>query len=133
MKPGVLAVHLVLSSTSMKKILLLIFIHHCISSSGQIPVELMAGHERSTVDVMFFSFFKDKQGQNSRWLFFNRNRASIDYRMTDNTYLPQFGFTEAISYNHEKLNGFAPVAVGQVLSWGHMLKAVSSMRISLKA
>lgn len=48
--------------------------------------------------------------------FFNRNRASIDYRITSTTYLPQFGFTEAISYNHKKLKGFAPVLVGQVLS-----------------
>jgi hypothetical protein len=37
--------------------------------------------------------------------------------------LPQFGFTEAISYNHEKLKGFAPVLVGQVLSWGVYPKA----------
>jgi hypothetical protein len=43
--------------------------------------------------------------------------------MTETTYLPLFGFTEAISYNHEKLKGFAPVLVGQILSWGVFPKA----------
>lgn len=92
-------------------------------AQAQIPVEVFAGHQKSTIDVMFFKFLKNKQKENSNWLFFNRNRASIDYRMTSNTYLPQFGFTEAISYNHLKLNGFAPVAVVQVLSWGVYPKA----------
>lgn len=91
--------------------------------SAQIPVEVFAGHERTTIDVMFFKFFKNKNKENSRWLFFNRNRASVDYRITKTKFLPQFGFTEAISYNHEKLKGFAPVVVGQVLSWGVYPKA----------
>jgi hypothetical protein len=43
--------------------------------------------------------------------------------MTETSYLPQFGFTEAISYNHEKLKRFAPVFVAQVLSWGVYPKA----------
>lgn len=43
--------------------------------------------------------------------------------MTSKTYLPQFGFTEAISYNHPKLKGFAPVAVVQLLGWGVYPKA----------
>lgn len=90
---------------------------------SQIPVEVFGGHEKTTVDVMFFKFFKNRKGENSRWLFFNRNRASVDYRMTTTTYLPQFGFTEAVSYNHPKLKGFAPVAVGQVLSWNVLPKA----------
>jgi len=67
---------------------------------------------------MFFKYFKNKEKQNSRFLFFNRNRASIDYAMTKTTNLPQFGFTEAISYNHEKLKGFAPVAVISILNRG---------------
>lgn len=85
---------------------------------AQIPVEVFGGHERTTVDILFFKFFKKSQGDPSRWLFFNRNRASIDYRMTEDAFLPQFGFTEAISYNHEQLRGFAPVLVGQVLNRG---------------
>lgn len=92
---------------------------------SQIPVELFAGHERTTMDIMFFKFFKNKQDalKPNRWLFFNRNRASVDYRMTKSKFLPQFGFTEAISYNHEKAKGFAPVFVAQILSWGVFPKA----------
>jgi hypothetical protein len=95
----------------------------CSTAKAQIPVEIFGGHEKTTVDIMFFKYFKNKQRENSRWLFFNRNRASIDYQMTKTTYLPQFGFTEAISYNHEKLLGFAPVLVGQVFSGGVYPKA----------
>lgn len=90
---------------------------------AQIPVEVFAGDKKATVDIMFFKFVKNKEGQNSKFLFFNRNRASIDYKMTKTTNLPQFGFTEAISYNHDKLKGFAPVAVVQVLNRGVYPKA----------
>lgn len=90
---------------------------------AQIPVELFVGHQHTTVDFLFFSYFKNKEGDNSRWLFFNRNRASLDYRMTPTKFLPQFGFTEAISYQHKKLKGFAPVAVMQVFSSGVFPKA----------
>jgi hypothetical protein len=107
----------------MRKTIFIILIGFCSTAKAQIPVEIFAGHERTTVDIMFFKYFKNNQGENSRWLFFNRNRASVDYRMTKTSYLPQFGFTEAISYNHEKLKGFAPVIVGQVLSWGVFPKA----------
>lgn len=107
----------------MRKAIVLILLSICSLAKAQIPVEIFGGHERSTVDIMFFKFFKNVQSENTRWLFFNRNRASVDYRMTKTAYLPQFGFTEAISYNHEKLKGFAPVLVGQVLSWGVFPKA----------
>ncbi|MBX7183201.1 MAG: hypothetical protein K1X82_13910 [Bacteroidia bacterium] len=90
---------------------------------AQIPVEVFAGHERTSLDIMFFKYFKTKTGNPSHWLFFNRNRASIDYRITRTSFLPQFGFTEAISYNHPILKGFAPVTVVQVLSWGIFPKA----------
>lgn len=90
---------------------------------AQLPVEVFTGHKKATVDIMFFRFFKNKEGQNSKLLFFNRNRASIDYEMTSNTNLPQFGFTEAISYNHQKLKGFAPVAVVQISNKGVYPKA----------
>lgn len=85
---------------------------------SQIPVEVFAGNKKATIDVMFFKYFKNKNQTNSRFLFFNRNRATIDYQITSTTNLPQFGFTEAISYNHEKLRGFAPVIVGQIFSSG---------------
>jgi hypothetical protein len=107
----------------MKKLLIIILISICGSVKSQIPVEIFGGNEKTTVDIMFFKFFKNKQEENSRWLFFNRNRASVDYRLTTKTNLPQFGFTEAISYNHPKLRGFSPVLVGQVLSWGVYPKA----------
>lgn len=107
----------------MRKGLVILLLSFCGTVEAQIPVEIFGGHERTTVDIMFFKYFKNKMAENSRWLFFNRNRASIDYRMTETTYLPQFGFTEAISYNHEKLRGFAPVFVGQVLSRGVYSKA----------
>jgi hypothetical protein len=90
---------------------------------AQIPVETFVGNEKTTLDIMFFKFFKKRQDENSRWLFFNRNRASIDYRMTESAYVPQFGFTEAISYNHARLKGLAPVFVAQVLSGGVYPKA----------
>lgn len=90
---------------------------------AQTPVEIFTGHKKTTLDIMFFKFFKNKEGQNSKFLFFNRNRASIDYAMTTTTNLPQFGFTEAISYNHPKLKGFAPVAVVSIVNRGIYPKA----------
>jgi hypothetical protein len=90
---------------------------------GQIPVELFAGMEKTTIDVQFFRYFRGGSGQQSKWLFFNRNRASVDYRMTSREYRPQFGFTEAISYNPPALKGFAPVAVVQVFGSGVFPKA----------
>ena len=107
----------------MRKVLILILLAIFTNVKAQIPFEVFGGHEKATVDIMFFKFFKNKQGENSHWLFFNRNRASVDYRTTSKTFLPQFGFTEAVSYNHPKLKGFAPVLVGQVLSWGVYPKA----------
>lgn len=90
---------------------------------AQIPVEVFAGHKKATVDIMFFKYFKNKEGKNSIFLFFNRNRASVDYKMTETTNLPQFGFTEAISYNHPRLKGFAPVVVVSILNRGVYPKA----------
>jgi hypothetical protein len=90
---------------------------------AQIPVELFGGNQKATLDIMFFKFLKNKAGNNTPFLFFNRNRASVDYRMTSTSNLPQFGFTEAISYNNEMLKGFAPVMVAQVLGSGVYSKA----------
>jgi len=90
---------------------------------AQIPVEFFAGDKKATVDIMFFRFFKNSSGENSKFLFFSRNRAAIDYKMSETENLPQFGFTEAISYNHPKLKGFAPVFLGQVFNSGIYPKA----------
>lgn len=108
---------------TMRGVLILVLGMVLNSSLAQIPVEGFAGHQRSTLDIMFFKFTKNSQGENNRWLFFNRNRAAIDYRITSMNHLPQFGFTEAFSYNHQKLKGWAPVIVGQILNSGVYAKA----------
>jgi hypothetical protein len=90
---------------------------------SQIPIEIFLGHEKATLDVMFFKYFKNHQQENSKFLFFNRNRTSLDYKQTSNSRLPSFGFTEAVSFNHPALKGFAPVAVAQVLNSGLYPKA----------
>lgn len=90
---------------------------------SQIPVEVFGGHKKATLDILLFKYFKNQSGTNSKFLFFNRNRASVDYQMTSTANLPQFGFTEAISYNHPKLKGFAPVIVGQIFNTGVFPKA----------
>lgn len=90
---------------------------------SQIPVEIFGGYKKTTIDVIFFRYFKNSEKENSRFLFFNRNRASVDYKQTSTTNLPAFGFTEAISYNHPKLKGFAPVFVAQIFNNGVFPKA----------
>lgn len=90
--------------------------------SAQIPVEIFGGDKKASFDLMFFKFFKNKDGQSSKFLFFSRERAVIDYKQTTTSNLPQFGFTEAISYNHPALKGFAPVVVGQILNRGTFAK-----------
>jgi hypothetical protein len=89
---------------------------------AQIPVEILAGDKKASFDLMFFKFFKNKAAQNSKFLFFSRERAVVDYKQTATSNLPQFGFTEALSYNHPALKGFAPVIVGQVLNRGTFAK-----------
>lgn len=87
-------------------------------ASAQIPVEVFSGNKKSTLDILFFKYFRNKEGNTSKFLFFNRNRLSVDYKMTTVSDLPQFGFTEAISYNHGILKGVAPVLVAQVFNTG---------------
>lgn len=94
-----------------------------IVASSQIPVEAFAGNKKATLDIMFFKFIKNKDGQQSNFLFFNRNRTSVDYKMNTTAFLPLFGFTEAFSYNHKKLKGLAPVFVLSILNSGVNPKA----------
>lgn len=93
------------------------------AATAQIPAEVFAGNERTTIDVLFFRFFRGSDSIPPKWLFFHRNRVSIDYRMTSDTYLPVSGSTEAISWNHPSLKGFAPVATLQILQRGLFPKA----------
>lgn len=105
----------------MKKLLITMFITASLYGGGvvaQIPVEVFAGHEKASLDLMFFRFFDQPKTPQPRFLFFNRNRAVVDYRMTTTSRLPQFGFTEAISYNHPRTRGFAPVVVAQLTNNG---------------
>ena len=92
-------------------------------AAAQIPVEVFAGHKKTSLDILFFKYFKTKSGVNTPLLLFNRNRAVVDYQMTTTTFLPQFGFTEAISLNYKQLKGFAPVVVAQIFSTGVFAKA----------
>jgi hypothetical protein len=74
-------------------------------------VELFAGDDAATVDVMFFNYFKDAAGQPSPVLLFHRSRVLVNYDIDSSSrrHLPQFGMTNAVSYNPEALRGFAPV------------------------
>jgi len=92
-------------------------------ATAQLPVELLGGHKKASIDILFFRFFKNNQNANTNWLFFSRTRSTVDYKITTNTYLPAFGLTEAVSYNHPLLKGFAPVAVGQVFNSGVFARA----------
>jgi hypothetical protein len=105
-----------------RNIFVIVLAFFVIDVYGQIPVEVFAGHKKTTIDIMFFKYFKNKQNENSKFLFFNRNRTSVDYEQTSTTNPPQFGFTEAISYNDPTLKGFAPVAVAQILNRGTYAK-----------
>ncbi len=90
---------------------------------AQLPVEVFAGDKKISFDLLFFKYFKNQQESNTKLLFFNRNRLNIDYKQTTSANLPVFGFTEAISYNHPKLKGFAPVLVVQTSNSGVFPKA----------
>ncbi|NUN10851.1 MAG: hypothetical protein HUU54_16875 [Ignavibacteriaceae bacterium] len=101
------------------KYYLSLFILFLISDTlGQIPVEIFVGDKKASADLMFFRFIKSGDGTNSEWLFFNRNRSVVDYKMNSTTYLPAFGHTMAFSYNNKHFIGFAPVSVLQINNSG---------------
>ncbi len=84
----------------------------------KLPLELFVGHEKTTVDLTYFRHVKTKGDQNSRWLFFNRDRISVAYEKTDGQYQPKFAMTFAMSYNPHTWKGVAPVAVVTVTNQG---------------
>lgn len=90
---------------------------------AQIPIETVFGDKQATFDLMFFKYFKTRDAQNSKLLFFNRNIASFEYRRDSQRSLSFFSFTEAISYNDPNLKGFAPVLVMQFTNRGVYPKA----------
>jgi hypothetical protein len=79
--------------------------------------EAYAGHQRAGVDIMWFKNFKNKKEERTAFLFFSRNRASVDYKKNP----ALFGSTNAVSYNFK--NGLGIVAVGSFLQKGFVLKS----------
>jgi hypothetical protein len=75
-------------------------------------VEVYAGHKRTGVDLLWFKNFKNKQDERTPFLFFSRNRASVDYQDSPTA----FGSTNAVSYNFK--NGLGIVAVGSFMNAG---------------
>lgn len=86
----------------------------CINGQG-IPVEIMAGHKRAGVDIMWFRKFSSVKSKQSPWLLFSRTRASADYHNTT-----AFGVTTALSYNFA--NGTGLVATVQYTAAGTVVK-----------
>ena len=80
-------------------------------------VEAYAGHQRVGVDLMWFKNFKNNKDERSPFLFFSRNRASVDY----NNAPTAFGSTNALSYNFK--NGLGFVTVASFLNAGFTPKA----------
>jgi len=80
-------------------------------------VEYYAGDKRNGVDLMWFKNFKNLKGEKSSFLFFSRNRASVDYHNAPTA----FGSTNAISYNFK--NGIGVVTVASFLNSGFTPKA----------
>lgn len=89
---------------------------------AQIPLEIFAAKEKTSFDVMFFKYFRDRSGESGRFLFFHRTRALVDYGQESRGIDPLFGFTGAFSYNAPAWKGFAPVAVVQVVNAGGTAK-----------
>ena len=85
-------------------------------ANGQ-SAEYYAGHERTGVDIMWFRNFLNKTDEKTPFLFFSRNRASIDYHASP----AAFGSTNAISYNFK--NGMGMVGVASFLNNGFTPKA----------
>jgi hypothetical protein len=79
--------------------------------------EAYVANKRYGVDIMWFKFIQNFEHENTRVLFFSRNRASSDY---DNTF-GAFGSVNAFSYNFK--NGVGIVSVGTFLNAGFTPKA----------
>lgn len=79
--------------------------------------EYYAGDKRTGVDLMWFKNFKTSGEKNTPFLFFSRNRASVDYHNSPSA----FGSTNAISYNLK--NGLGMVTVASFFNSGFTPKA----------
>jgi hypothetical protein len=102
--------------TPMRIVLLFIWLLSGIQVLAQMA-EVYGGNKRSGVDIMWFKYFRNQQKENSAFLFFSRNRASIDYKQSPTV----FGSTNAVSYNFK--SGIGMVAVGSFINSGFVPKA----------
>jgi len=100
----------------MKKLLffLLMILHQSVLAQ---MAEYYAGHKRTGVDLMWFRNFKNSKGEKSPFLYFSRNRASVDYKHAP----AAMGSTNAVSYNFK--NGVGLVAVASFVNTGLVPKA----------
>lgn len=82
----------------MRALILLLLVFSTARSNAQtIPVEVLVGHERTRVDMLWFKPFKPEKP----WLFFNRNTVSIDHGNRTS-----FNSIAAVSYNLKSGIGF---------------------------
>lgn len=102
----------------MKKSILIIVIFLASTVLAQIPAEIFAGDKKATLDVLFFKSFRDSEGKNTSWVLFNREKVSLDYKMTPDDNKPFFVAMQAISYSPAVLGGFGPVAVSLITNDG---------------
>jgi hypothetical protein len=99
----------------MKYVVLLLF---CLAVSPAMAqqVEYYYGDSRQGIDILWFSTFKNDAGKATPWLFFSRNRSSVD-----NDDRSAFGSTNAVSYHFK--NGLGIVGVGFYGASGFVPKA----------
>lgn len=88
----------------------------CSVASAQ-AVEYYAGGQRTGIDLMWYKYFKKAEGTQTPFLFFSRNRASVDYKDSPTA----FGSTNAVSYNFK--NGIGIVTVASFVNTGLVPKA----------
>lgn len=69
--------------------------------------EVYAGNHRAGVDILWFSPFRKNSGDKTPFLFFSRNRASIDYKQPGTGLL---GSANAVSMNFKGGIGIVSVA-----------------------
>jgi hypothetical protein len=100
---------------AMRLVLMIVFLW-CSQLSVAQMVEVYGGNKRAGVDILWFKYFRKADSTRTPWLFFSRNRASVNY---SNQSL--WGSTNAVSYNFK--NGLGIVAVGAFSTNGFVPKA----------
>ena len=80
-------------------------------------VEIYAGNRRTGIDIMWFKKIKNAKEKPTAFLFFSRNRASVNYHNAPTV----FASTNAVSYNFK--NGLGVVGVASLLYAGLTPKA----------